>query len=195
MTYTRRSATPPIAELVPQTVLAVLRQVEARGAIHTAYRIKIIIGQICRYAVVTGRATNDPCSFLKPEEVLQQAEVKHHAAIIDPKQLKALLLAIDNYEGTFIVKCALQLAPLFFLRPGELQKMEWAEVDFENAQTNIPAARMKMKQPHIVPLSKQAIVILKSLHQVTGSGKYLFAGRTSVIFHEHSPTWFSNPFT
>jgi integrase len=105
---------------------------------------------------------------------LAKRKEKHHAAITDPKELAKLLRDIDEYGGSFIVKCALQLAPMFFLRPGELQKGEWSEVDFDNAQWNIPAPRMKMKQAHIVPLSSQALKILKSLYAVTGDGKFMF---------------------
>jgi len=90
-----------------------------------------------------------------------------------------LLRAIDDYQGSFVVQCALKLAPLLFVRPGELRHAEWEEISFENAEWNIPKEKMKMKEPHLVPLSKQAIEILKKLHALTGSGRYLFPGRTS----------------
>ena len=169
----------PIAEVTPQQVLDILRHVEARGALDTAYRIKVIIGQVCRYAVATGRASSDPSAPLKPKEVLQKSKEKHHAAITDPKQASGLLRAIDGYQGSFIVKCALQLAPMLFVRPGELQKAEWSEFDLETAEWNIPAVRMKMKKPHLVPLPRQAVEILRALQLLTGQSKYLFPGRTS----------------
>jgi integrase len=112
---------------------------------------------------------------------------KHHASLTDPKQIGELLRAIDGYEGTFITKCALRLAPLVFVRPGELRKAEWHEFDLEKGEWRIPGERMKMREQHIVPLSKQAIAILKELHPLTGNGipakphapKYLFPGERS----------------
>jgi len=170
----------PIAEIGSTEILALLHRVEARGALDVAYRIKVIIGQICRYAVIKELAKHDPTASLKPKEVLQKrGKEKHHAAITDPKELSRLLRAVDDYTGSFHVKCALQLAPLFFVRPGELQKAEWSEFDLDAAEWNIPASRMKMKSAHLVPLSQQAIEILKTLSPVTGHSKYLFPGRTS----------------
>lgn len=110
-----------------------LLKVEARGAVDTALRIKIICGQIFRYAVATGRLEHDPSAALKPREIFQKRDAKHHAAITDPKTLIPLLRAIDNYQGTIIVKSALKLSPLLFVRPGALQKMEWSEVDLDEA--------------------------------------------------------------
>lgn len=101
------------------------------------------------------------------------------AAITDPKKVRELLIAIDGYSGSYIVKLALQLSPLVFTRPGELRQMEWSEVDFDNALWSIPAEKMKMKEPHLVPLSRQAIKILKDVHKLTGSSKFAFpSGRT-----------------
>jgi integrase len=105
---------------------------------------------------------------------LPPAPEKHHASITDPKEVAQLLRAIQGYEGRFIVRCALRLSPLFFVRPGELRHAEWSEVDFEDALWTIPAERMKMKASHIVPLSYQALEILKELHSFTGRGRYLF---------------------
>ena len=103
-------------------------------------------------------------------------KVEHHAAITDPKAVAGLLRAIDGYEGYFVTKCALRLAPLFFVRPGELRKAEWSEIDLDKAEWNIPAERMKMREPHLVPLSTQAVLLLRELHALTGSGRYVFPG-------------------
>lgn len=167
----------PIAEIRAPELLAVLRRIESRGILDTTQRVRIICGQVFRYAVVTGRAERDPTTDLKG--ALPQPQKTHRAAITESKKAGALLRSIDAYQGSFIVKCALKLAPLVFLRPGELRKGEWEEISFENAEWNIPGSKMKMKEPHLTPLSKQAIEILKKLHALTGSGRYLFPGRTS----------------
>ena len=164
----------PIAELKRTEIISLLKGIEARGKIETAKRIKIYCGQIFRYALNLEWVESNPTADLKTGDILTKAEEKHHAAITDPKQVAELLRAIDAYTGTFVVKCALQLAPLFFVRPGELQKAEWSEFDLDAAEWNIPANRMKSKQPHLVPLAKQAIAILRELHKLTGNGKYLF---------------------
>ena len=161
-----------IAEIKPPALLAVLRRTESRGALDTAHRNRLMCGQIFRYAIATGRAERDPSADLKG--ALPPVKFGHRAAPTDPKEVAPLLRAIDAFKCTFPVKCALQLLPLFFCRPGELRAAEWSEFDFENEQWNIPASRMKMKEPHVVPLSRQAIVILKELQPLTGSGKYLF---------------------
>ncbi len=154
-----------------------LRRVESRGALESAHRIRTICGQVFRYAVATGRAERDPAADLKG--ALPQPAEKHMAAITEPKKVAELLRAIDSYQGSFVVKYALQLAPLVFVRPGELRHAEWAEIDFENAQWNIPAGKMKMKEPHLVPLSRQAIEILTELKELTGASRYIFpSGRS-----------------
>ena len=162
----------PIAEIKAPELLAVLRRVESRGVLETAHRVRTIAGQVFRYAVATGRAERDPSADLKG--ALPPPEKKHHAAITDPKEVAPLLRIMDGYQGHFIVKCALRLAPLFFVRPGELRHAEWAEISLDEAVWNIPATKMKMKQPHIVPLSNQAIEILKELKELTGASKYVF---------------------
>lgn len=166
----------PIAEIKAPELLAVLRRIESRGALESAHRIRTICGQVFRYAVATGRAERDPSADLKG--ALPQPQEKHRAAITEPKEVGKLLRAIDGYEGSFIVKCALQLAPLVFLRPGELRHGEWEEISFENTEWNIPGSKMKMKEPHLTPLSEQAIAILKELYNLTGTDRYLFPGRT-----------------
>ncbi len=162
----------PVSEIKPVDILAVLRRVEGRGALETAHRIRTICGQVFRYAVSTGRAERDAAADLRG--ALPPVREKHHAAITDPKEVAELLRAIDSFVGTFHVQCALKLAPMLFVRPGELRQMEWTEIDFDAEQWNIPADKMKMKVPHIVPLASQAMEILKELQPLTGFGKYVF---------------------
>ncbi len=167
----------PIAGIKPPEMLSVLRRIESRGTLDTAHRVKIICGQVFRYAVSTGRAERDSTSDLRG--ALPRTQKTHRAAITEPKKVGALLRSIDAYQGSFIVRCALKLAPLVFLRPGELRRGEWEEISFENAEWNIPGSKMKMREPHLTPLSRQAVEILKELHKLTGNGKYIFPGRTS----------------
>jgi integrase len=162
----------PVANVKPVDLLGVLRRVEGRGALETAHRVRTICGQVLRYAVATGRAERDSAADLRG--ALPPVREKHHAALTDPKEVADLLRAIECFKGTFHVKCALRLAPMFFVRPGELRQMEWAEIDFETEQWNLPAEKMKMKQAHIVPLCRQAVSILKELQPLTGFGRYVF---------------------
>jgi len=164
----------PIAEIKAQEILAALRRIEERGAVETAHRAHQNCGQVFRYAVATGRADRDPSPDLKG--ALPPVKATHRAAITDTLGIGALLRAMDDYQGTFVTKCALRLAPLVFVRPGELRKAEWAEIDLDKAEWNIPAERMKMREPHLVPLSSQAVEILRELHSLTGSGRYVFPG-------------------
>jgi integrase len=127
---------------------------------------------VFRYAVATGRADSDPTASLKG--ALPSVKVKHRAAITEPNKFADLLRAIDGYEGSFVVKCALKFQALTFVRPGELRHAEWSEIDLDAAQWNIPAERMKLKLPHVVPLSSQAVAILKELEPLTGKGHYVF---------------------
>ena len=169
----------PILEIKAPELLAALRRVEARGALESAHRIRTIAGQVFRYAVATGRAERDPSADLRG--ALPQPNKKHLAAITDPKAVAPLLRAIDGYKGTFAVKCALRLAPLLFVRPGELRHAEWIEIDLVKAVWNIPAHKMKMNLDHIVPLCRQAIEILTELKQLTGEGRYVFPSARSVL--------------
>lgn len=162
----------PISELMATELLSVLERIEARGAIETAHRNCQTCGQIFRYAVTTGRAARDCTQDLRG--ALKPISIKHHASIVDPKEVAGLLRAIKGYEGHFVTKIALQLAPLVFVRPGELRQAEWSEIDFEQAEWRIPAHKMKMRTLHIVPLSKQAIALLKEIQPLTGDGKYVF---------------------
>lgn len=161
-----------IAEITRGEVIALIRRVEARGVIETADRIKIYCGQIFRYALNLELIPHNPVTDMR--DVLTKRESGHHAAITDPKKLAGLMRAIDDFDGSFMVKCALRIAPLIFARPGELRQMEWSEIDFDVEQWNIPAEKMKMKVAHLVPLSNQVIAVLKELHPLTGSGKYVF---------------------
>jgi integrase len=168
----------PISEIKAADVRAMLLQIEARGTTETAKRVKVICGQVFRYAVTHEYVEHDPTAALKPAELFKKVEKKHFAAITDPKELAPLLRDIDDYHGTLVIKSALRLAPLLFVRPGELRQMEWSEVDLDAAEWSIPAAKMKTRQPHIVPLSQQAVSILRELYQLTGGGQYVFAVRT-----------------
>lgn len=155
----------PIAEIKPPELLAVLRRIESRGAQETAHRAMQNCGQVVRYAVVTGRAERDPTGDLRG--ALPPPIEKHHASITEPKRIGGLLRAIDAYEGFFATKCALRLSPLVFVRPGELRNGQWPEIDLEKAEWRIPAERMKMREQHIVPLSQQAVEILRELEPLT----------------------------
>lgn len=169
----------PIAELKAPELLATLRRIEDRGAVDTAHRVKQNCGQIFRYAIATGRAERDVSSDLK--DALGRTRKKHLAALTDPKDVGPLLMAIDDFKGSFVVRSALRLAPLVFVRPGELRQAEWTEFDLEKAEWSIPAHRMKMKESHLVPLSRQAISILKELQPFSGNSKYLFPSiRTNI---------------
>lgn len=171
--------TRPIAEIKAPELLSMLRRIESRGALETAHRVRTVCGQVFRYAVATGRAERDPAADLKG--ALPPYKPSHRAALTDPKDVASLLRAIDGYQGSFVVKCALQLAGMFFVRPGELRSAEWLEFDLEEGIWSIPAEKMKMKQAHIVPLSRQAIEVLKSLKSLTGHSRYVFpSGRTSL---------------
>lgn len=158
----------PIAEIKAPELLAVLRRIESRGAQETAHRAMQNCGQVFRYAVATGRAERDPTGDLRG--ALPPPKEKHHASILEPKRVAELLRAIDSYQGFFATKCALRLAPLVFVRPGELRKAQWPEIDFDKAEWRIPAERMKMREQHIVPLSHQAIEILRELEPLTNRG-------------------------
>ncbi|MDD4457465.1 MAG: integrase arm-type DNA-binding domain-containing protein, partial [Syntrophotalea acetylenica] len=163
----------PLSDLTPRSILeGVLRPIEDRGSIELAHRVRGVISQVLRYGVACGLCERDSTVDLRGE--LKPVQRKHLPAITDPAKVGALLRAIDGFDGSLIVKCALRLHPLVVTRPGELRHAEWSEIDFEKATWAIPAGKMKMKNPHIVPLSDQAIEILRELHPLTGAGKYLF---------------------
>jgi integrase len=164
----------PIAQIGAQELLAAIRKIEARGVYETAHRARQDCGHIFRYAIASGRAERDVAADIR--DALHPVVTKHHASITDPEKIGALMRAIEGYDGSFTVKCALRLAPLVFVRPGELRAAEWSEIDLDSAEWRIPAAKMKMRDPHIVPLSTQAVTILRSLHPVTGPKGFVFPG-------------------
>lgn len=161
-----------VTNLAAPDVLGVLRRIDARGARETSHRAHQNIGQVFRYAVATGRATVDPTPMLRG--AIPPAVKTHFATITEPNRVGELLRAIDHYAGYYVTRAALQLAPLVFVRPGELRQAEWTEFDLEGAEWRIPASRMKMGAPHIVPLARQAIAIMRDLHPLTGRGRYVF---------------------
>jgi len=167
----------PIADILPQELLAALRKIERRGHRETANRARAFASRVFRYAIVTARATGNPADVLRG--ALIAPRVKHHAALLEPKDVGELLRAIDGYAGQPETVLALQLAPHLYVRPGELRKAEWAEIDLDAAVWKIPADKMKMKQPHVVPLSHQSIGYLKQLKRIGRESIYLFPSLTS----------------
>lgn len=163
----------PIAEIKPPELLAVMRRTESRGALDTAHRVKQNCGQVFRYAVATGRAERDPSQDLKG--AIPSTKKNHFASITDPVQVAELLRAIQAFRGTFVVQCALRLAPLLFVRPGELRRAEWKDFDLDKAEWRYFVT--KTKTEHSVPLAYQAIAILRDLYALTGHGRYVFPGR------------------
>jgi integrase len=161
----------PIADLTAPLLLDALRLIEKR-TIYIAHRAKQTASQVMRYAVATGRADRDIAADLTG--ALKPRVVKHAATLLDPTEIGQLLRSIDAYSGSLIVKSALQLSPLLFVRPGELRAMEWKEIDWQAKRWEIPAEKMKMKQAHIVPLATQSIEVLKQIHPVTGRDSYVF---------------------
>jgi integrase len=164
--------TRPIKAITAPELLAVLRRIEIRGANETAHRSLQVCGRVFRFAVSSGRAERDPSRDLGG--ALAPTKEKHLASITDPQEVGALLRAIDAYEGAWITRCALRLAPLVFVRPGELRAAQWAEFDFEKSEWRIPSTRMKMRVQHIVPLSTQAIAIMHDLQPLTGRFPFAF---------------------
>ena len=162
----------PIADVKAPEILACLRRVEKRGAIETAHRALQNCGQVFRYGIATGRVERDIAADLRG--ALPPVKQTHRAAITEPKAIGELMRAIDGYSGSLVTVCAMKLAPLVFLRPGELRQAQWSEIDLDRAEWNIPAERMKMREPHLVPLSTQAITILREIQALTGDGTYIF---------------------
>jgi integrase len=169
----------PIASIEAPAVLECLRRVERRGAADTARRIRQYFGAIFRYAIATGRAKRDVAADLR--DAIKVPVKGHYATITDPERIGDLLRAIDGYRGTNVVRAALALAPFLFVRPGELQGAKWSEIDLDAATWTIPAERRKLKtahkataEPHLVPLPRQAVAILRDLHPLTGAGAYVF---------------------
>lgn len=162
----------PISEVRPAEVLAALRQVEARGRLESARRLRSVVGEVFRYAIATARAETDPTSALRG--ALIAPKTKHRAAVTDRAAFGAMLRAIDGYDGQPVTKYALQLMALLFPRPGELRMAAWGEFDLKAAVWTIPAERTKMRRAHRVPLPKQALAILAKLKKETGQGPLAF---------------------
>lgn len=162
----------PVGEITASDVLAVLRVFEKQGKHETANRLLQLASRIFRYAVATARLTSDPTRDLRG--AITTPKVKHYAAITDADGTGKLLRAIDGYEGGGMTRLALQLAPHVFVRPGELRQAEWSEIDLEKALWIIPAEKMKMRKPHQVPLSRQAVALLREAAGLTGAKGYVF---------------------
>lgn len=165
----------PIADLRAPDILKAIGKVEARGALESAHTVLQTCGRVIRYAIATGRADVDFTPGLRG--ALASVKVKHRPALTDPAEVGALLRAIDAYKGTPEVHAALRLLPMLFCRPGELRGARWSEFDLDAATWSIPAERMKMRRPHLVPLSRQAILILRGIQPLTGRGEYVLPGR------------------
>jgi integrase len=175
----------PVAEIGVAEIRPLLAHVVKRGHIEQAHRLRHQFSRVFRFAVATERASRDPAADLR--DTLPARQPSNHATIIDPVQVGELMRAIEGFTGTFSVQCALKLAPLWFCRPGEVRMAEWAHFDLgsENPIYTVPPANRKLKKsakenpstpPHVVPLSRQALEILRELHQLTGRGRYLFPG-------------------
>lgn len=175
----------PIGEISPRELLDALRKIEATGKLETAARAKIKAGQVFRYAMLEGKAEIDPTASLRG--AIKSAKARHHAAVTDPVKIGQLLRAIEGFSGQPVTHAALKLAPLVFVRPGELRAAEWEEMDLDGAVWRIRPERMKMKAAHLVPLSSQAVAILRDLHALTGGGRHVFPGlRPNRIMSENT---------
>ena len=162
----------PVSELTAPEVLRALRKIEAKGTHDTVHRVKQRIGQVMRYAITVGLAERDPTADLRG--ALAPVVVTPRAAVTDPAAVGDLLRALDAYTGQPTTAAALRLAPLLFVRPGNLRAMEWAELDLDAAQWRIPAGKMKMREAHIVPLAAQAVAILRELQPLSSRSRYVF---------------------
>jgi integrase len=169
----------PVGEITAHELLGLLREIEGRGLFETAKRLRSTCGMVFRYAIATQRAERDPSADLRG--ALTTHRVIHRAAIVDPAKIGPLLRAIAGFDGQSVTRLALCLAPHVFVRPGELRQAEWDEFDLEAAVWIIPPAKMKMRRPHRVPLSKQSADIVRELQNITGDGRWLFPSmRTSL---------------
>jgi integrase len=159
-------------QILAPVLLDVIKRIEAKGTLETAHRVLNLCGQIFRFAIVTGKATRDPSSDLKG--ALLSVKAKHFSTITTPREIGPLITACNGYQGSEVVRIGLLISALTFARPGELRQMEWSEVDLDAAEWRIAGEKMKMKRPHIVPLSTQAIELLRQLFKITGHGRYAF---------------------
>ena len=163
----------PVAAIEAPELLAALRRVESTGAIETAHRVMQAANMVLRYAIATGRATRNPAADLRG--ALAPVETTHRAAIVEPRAFGALLRAIDGYDG-FVVRCALKLLALTFVRPGDLRGARWEEFDLTGGRWTVSAARTKTRRDHVVPLCPQVLAVLEELRPLTGTGELLFPG-------------------
>jgi integrase len=161
-----------IGDIEPSDILAAVRKIEGRGKLESARRCLQLAGAVFRYAVATARLATDPTRDLRG--ALATPKVTHYAAILEPVKVGELLRAIDGYESMGLTRLALQLAPHVFVRPGELRQARWEEIDLDGALWTIPAAKTKMRKDHRVPLSRQAVAILRELNAITGPAGYVF---------------------
>ncbi|WP_263322410.1 integrase arm-type DNA-binding domain-containing protein [Endozoicomonas sp. Mp262] len=163
----------PVSDITTPELLTILRKIENRGVVDTAHRAKQTASQVFQYAIQTGKATHNPAANLAG--ALRPKNKKHYAAITTPRETGELMLAIDAFNGTAVVKYALKLSALTFLRPGEVRQLEWGFVNWKENRIDLPGRLMKIKtMPHIVPLADQTKKILKQIHCLTGEGKYIF---------------------
>jgi len=162
----------PVRRITAPELLVALRRIEARGTHETAHRVRAACSRVFRYAIATGRAERDVAADLIG--ALVPVESRHFAAVTDPHEVAGLLRAIDGYRGELVSQFALKLSPFVFVRPGELRKAEWTQIDFKGALWRIPWSRMKMGEQHLIPLSRQASALLKDLQAITGGGRFLF---------------------
>jgi integrase len=182
----------PIADIGVAEIRPLLARIVKRGHIEQAHRLRNQLSRVFRFAVATERASRDPAADLR--DTLPARQPENYPTIIDPTQVGGLLRAMDGFTGTFVVDCALKLAMLWYCRPGEIRQAEWAqfELDGENPAYIVPPRIRKLRKaakenpntlPHVVPLSRQAIAILRELHQLTGRGRYVFPGARSTSRH------------
>jgi integrase len=164
----------PCRSISAADLVRMVRQINDQGLAETARRAFALSGRVFRYAVAHSLADRDPSRDVSLRDILPPQTVEHHASVTDPNAVGALLRAIRGYEGRLPTRLAMELAALVFVRPGELRMAEWAELDAERAEWRIPAARMKMREQHLVPLSRQALAVLDELRPITGDGKFLF---------------------
>lgn len=165
----------PVAEIDAPEILSVLKRIDGRGARYTAHRVRSEISRVFRFAIKEGMAKGDPAKDLIG--AIPPAQETHFAAITEPRKVGEMLRAFDGFSGTFPVACALRLAPLLFVRPGELRKAQWSQFDLDRAEWRYRVS--KTKTDHLVPLARQAVDILRSLHALTGNSVYLFPGARS----------------
>lgn len=176
----------PVSMVQAQDILFILKPLEQKNRIHIAHKILQYCGMVFRYAVATSRTSRNIAADLRG--AIRPVQTRHRATITDTSKIGSLLCKLEDYQGYFQVTCALRLLPLVFVRSAELACAEWEEINFALGEWHIPAERMKMQQKHIVPLSEQAIAILKELQQYTGNGKYLFPSRNTISKPIHYST-------